>query len=82
MAQAKSEMVSILAPTTSSRAIIEFREKIPALWSLTSLNFSDRGFGTAWTGVLYIPGKSSFPKLSKYLLAPISESLCSLRKSA
>ena len=61
---------------------MEFKEKCPTLWSLVSQSFSDLGFGTACIGVLYIPGKRSVPKLSEYLSALISMSLCSLRKSA
>ena len=78
----KSAIESILAPTMTSHAIIELSEKGPALWSFTSLNLMDQGFGTTWIGVLYIPGNNSFPKLSEYRPAAISMSLCDLRNSA
>ena len=50
----KSEIVSIRAPITSSRAIIEFKENSFALWSLINLSLFDRGFGAEWIGVLSI----------------------------
>ena len=74
-AVARSEIESIRAPTTSSHAIMEFNENLPALWSLINLSLSDRGLGAEWMGVLYIPGNKSVPKPSEYLPASSSISL-------
>src|ERR1700679_3321052 len=75
-------MESIRAPIMLSRAIIEFKENSPALWSLINLNLSDRGFGAEWMGWLYIPGNKPVPNPSEYLCSAISVSLCDLRKPA
>ena len=65
------------APAISSCRIMEFREKGDALWSMTNCNFVDPGFGTAWIGILYMPGKSSGLKgMEKWLLV-ISSAHCS-----
>jgi hypothetical protein len=66
----------------SSYAIMELRENSLVLWSLMSLSLSECGFGAQGIRVLYIPGKSSDPKPSEYLLALSFTSLYSLRKLA
>ena len=41
---------------------MELREYGLALWSLTSLRSVDPGFGTAYIGMEYIPGRSEAPR--------------------
>jgi hypothetical protein len=81
-ARDRSARVSKRQPWTSSRAIIEFKENGPALWSLTSLSLELWGFGTAWMGELYIPGSKSGPKDSENRPAAISMSRWLLIKTA
>ena len=68
-------------PMMSSHAIIKMGEKSLLEWSTTRHIMSESGLGLAWTGGLYIPGKSSVSNNSEKCSAAILVWTCSLRKS-
>ena len=52
-------------PVTRSWSIMLLSENGPALWSVTICRSAVPGLGTTWTGIQYIPGKRSVPKVSE-----------------
>ena len=68
-------------PMMSSHVIIKMGEKSLLEWSMIRHIVSESGLEMAWTGRLYIPGKSSVSNNSEKHSVAISVWICSSRKS-
>ena len=78
----KSCTLSRVTPAISSFVIILLRAYCLALWSVTRRNLLVPGFGTAWIGMLYMPGIKSGLNEGEYLSFSTSFWTCSQRKIA